>query len=354
VKNSGIDEIIAVVGYKKEGIMEHFKDYQDITITYVEQEKQLGTAHALLQAKKHIDEPFIVLAGDNIIDQKSIATLIREKSDYALLIKEHPHPSKYGVIFVENNRVKEIVEKPKEDIGRYISTGIYKLPQSIFSDIKELTSQGVYALSSVVQSLVEKGKTITTLTAQVWMDIVYPWDLLKVTEGMIHKTPAATGGTIEKGVTIKGSVSIGKDTNIYAGCYLVGPINIGEGCEIGPNACVFPSTTIGNNAVIHPFSEIRNSVIMEDVHIGSNSALSHSIIGRGSILGNNFSSISGKATVEIEGEYKKIDCIGAMIGEDCTIDSHVVVESGIIIGRKCMINPMKKITRNVPSESKVM
>ena len=54
VKNSGIDELIVVVGYKKERIMEHFKDYEGIKITYVVQDRQLGTAHALLQAKRHV------------------------------------------------------------------------------------------------------------------------------------------------------------------------------------------------------------------------------------------------------------------------------------------------------------
>ncbi|HUS98756.1 MAG TPA: nucleotidyltransferase family protein, partial [Candidatus Thermoplasmatota archaeon] len=50
-RKSGMNEIIVVVGYKKEVIMEHFKDYKNVKITYVTQDRQLGTAHALLQAK---------------------------------------------------------------------------------------------------------------------------------------------------------------------------------------------------------------------------------------------------------------------------------------------------------------
>ena len=354
VKNSGIDEIIVVVGYKKEVIMEYFKDYEDVDITYVVQDKQLGTAHALLQAKKHIKEPFIVLSGDNIVDQSSILKLIKNKSEYFILIKRHSHPSKYGVVFVEKNILKEIVEKPKEESGRFISTGIYKFPSSIFDDVEKLTSQGVYPLTSVVQSIVDQGKKIHTVVADLWMDVVYPWDLIHVNESMLRGTSASIGGVIEKGVTTKGSVSVGKNTTIYSGCYIVGPVVIGEGCEIGPNSCIFPSTTIGNNSVIHPFSEIRNSLVMDDIHIGSNSFISHSIIGKGSTIGNNFSGISGRATIEIEGEFKKLDNMGAMIGEDCTIGSNVVVEPGMIIGRRCTINPIKRVIKNVSSKSKVM
>jgi glucose-1-phosphate thymidylyltransferase len=355
VRKSGIEEIIVVVGYKKEVIMEYFKNYKNVKITYVTQDRQLGTAHALLQAKKYIKDSFIVLAGDNIIDSSSIAKLLKDKSEYSLLIEEHPHPSKYGVVFVENRGIRRIVEKPKEDIGKYISTGIYKLPRSVFTDIEQCTSEGAHALSSIIQSLVDKGKHINTIFAKSWMDIVYPWDLISVNEVMIQGTNESTSGVIEKGVTLKGSVSVGKDTKIYSGCYIVGPAVIGESCEIGPNVCIFPSTSIGNNTVIHSFSEIRSSVIMNDVHIASNSHISHSVIGKGCIIGNNFSTIAGKTTIEIENEFKRLETpIGAMVGEDCIIESHVVVNPGKIIGRKCIISPMKHIIKNIPSENKVM
>lgn len=354
VKKSGINEVIVVVGYKKEVIMDYFKDYKDVKISYVNQDKQLGTAHALLHTKNEIKNSFIALAGDNIIDDKSILKLIEDKSEYSLLIKENSQPSKYGVVFLEKGKLKEIVEKPKEELGKFISTGIYKLPKSIFNKIEDLSSNGIYDLSSVIQSTVQEKKTINTIIADSWMDIVYPWDLIKVNDEMINSNSFSLSGLIEKGVTIKGNVSVGKDTKIYSGSYIVGPVIIGNSCEIGPNACIFPSTSIGNNSVIHPSSEIRNSVIMDGSHIGSNSFISNTIVARGNIIRNSFSSIAGETTVEIEGEFKKINNLGAMIGEDCTIESHVIVDPGIIIGRKCNITPMKRIKENIPSNTKVM
>ena len=68
----------------------------------------------------------------------------------------------------------------------------------------------------------------------------------------------------------------------------------------------------------------------------------------------NFSSITGEATIETEDEFKKLKNIGTMIGEDCTIGSNVVVDPGVIIGRRCRIDSLKKISKNIPSESKVM
>jgi glucose-1-phosphate thymidylyltransferase len=301
-----------------------------------------------------VTDSFIVLSGDNIIDQKSIETLITEKSKYSILIKEHPHPSKYGVIFKEKNILKDIIEKPKEELGKFISTGIYKLPYSVFNNITKLTSHGVYALTSVIQSAINSGEKINTTPANFWMDIVYPWDLIQVNEALIQNASSSVGGVIEKNVTTKGIISIGKDTTIYSGCYIVGPVIIGEGCEIGPNVCIFPSTSIGDNCVIQPFSEIRNSLIMEDIHIGSHSFITHSIIAKGTTIGNNLSSIIGKKTIEIEGEYKQLENIGVMIGEDTSIGSNVVIEPGTVIGRKCEISSLKRITQNIPSNSKVI
>lgn len=354
VKTSGINEIILVVGYKKEVIMDYFKDYEDINITYVIQEKQFGTAHALLQTKDLIDGDFLVLSGDNIIDHRGIEKLLKEKSKYSMLIKEHVHPSKYGVVVVEKNILKEIVEKPSEEGEKFISTGIFKFPDSIFEKVEEITSQGVYELTDVIQLVVDRGEKIRSIRSDFWMDIVYPWDLLIVNERMLHTTKTSTSGVIENGVTMKGPISVGENTKIYAGSYISGPVVIGDGCEIGPNACIFPSTTIGNNAVVHPFSEIRNSVIMNDVHIGSNSFVSHSVIGRGSVIGGNFSSIAGKATIEIEEEFNKLDNIGVMIAEDCVIGSNVVVEPGMLIGRGCEISSLKRVMKNIASQSNVM
>ncbi|HHH79834.1 MAG TPA: hypothetical protein ENL13_02910, partial [Thermoplasmatales archaeon] len=146
----------------------------------------------------------------------------------------------------------------------------------------------------------------------------------------------------------------GKGSVIYAGSYIQGPVVIGEGCEIGPNACIFPSTVIGNNVVVHPFSEIRNSVLMDEVDIGSNAFISNSVVGRGNKIGSHFSTVAGKSTVEVEGEFKSLEKIGVIVGDDCNIRDHVVVEPGRIIGRKCMVDAFKHIIRDIPSETEVM
>jgi len=206
----------------------------------------------------------------------------------------------------------------------------------------------------VIQTLINRDESISTLSTNMWKDIIYPWDLIHVNATMIQQFPSKTAGTIEKGVTIKGPVHIGKDTTIYAGTYIAGPVVIGEGCEIGPNACIFPSTTIGDNSVIHPFCTIRDSVLMNDVRLGSNCFFAHSIIGKGTIINNSCSSVPGKTTVYVDDECTKLPILGAMIGDDCTLGSNIVIKPGCIIGRNCVIHPLTSITESIPSQTRVM
>jgi len=355
LKKSGISEIIIIVGYKKEVVMEYFKDFEGVDIDFVTQDKQLGTAHALMQAKEKVDGSFLVIAGDNIIDHSSILKVVDVDSEYCVLIKKHVHPSKYGVVEFENNFLKNLVEKPEETFDEcFISTGVYKFPFSVFEKIESLLSTGVMDLSSFVQSLIKDGKNISVVKADIWMDIVYPWDIVDVNEVFIQDFAGSVGGKIEKNVVIKGDVSVGKDTVIHSGCYIVGPVVIGKGCEIGPNCCIFPSTVIGDNTVIRPFSEIRNCVVMEDVHVGSKSFLTHSSIGRSCFLGDNFSNILGKKTVEVEDDFVKLNDVGVIVGENSEVGSHVVVEPGIVVGRNCRVSSLKKISENVESNCRVM
>ncbi|MDG6229596.1 MAG: sugar phosphate nucleotidyltransferase, partial [Candidatus Thermoplasmatota archaeon] len=241
VLSNGIDEIILVVGYKKEAIMDYFKDYKDIHLTYVIQDKQLGTAHALYQVQDHIDGSFLVLPGDNIIDGRDIAQLIQKNADYAIMVKEHTQPSKYGMVSIKGGLLDQFIEKSKDEHSHIISTGIYKFPSFVFKEIEQIISQGDYALSSVIQSLIEKKQEIHTIQAELWRDVIYPWDLLDVNDVMLRTIPSSIQGIIEKSVTMKGPVYIGEHTQVHSGTYIVGPVVIGKHCEIGPNVCIFPS-----------------------------------------------------------------------------------------------------------------
>jgi Nucleoside-diphosphate-sugar pyrophosphorylase involved in lipopolysaccharide biosynthesis/translation initiation factor 2B, gamma/epsilon subunits (eIF-2Bgamma/eIF-2Bepsilon) len=77
LRDAGIKNITMIVGYQKEAVMEHFKDGKNlgVNITYVTQEKRLGTAHAIGQVANMVEDDndtIIVTNGDIILENELI------------------------------------------------------------------------------------------------------------------------------------------------------------------------------------------------------------------------------------------------------------------------------------------
>jgi len=356
---NALNEITMVVGYKKERIMSHFEDGGEwgVKIKYVEQKRRVakaGTAYALSMAKKSVKGDFLMLPGDNIIGAGVIADLIKAPGKYRLVITESDMPSKYGVVELSGKVIRNIVEKPEQHMGNLISTGIYKFSDDIFKVVDEVMKEGKYDLTSVLQSMIPKTKVTAVKTKGLWNDVVYPWDMLELNALALRKCPAITSGRIDKNVTIKGPVGIGEGTIIRSGTHIMGPVVIGEGCEIGPSVCIYPSTSIGDNVRIGPFSVVEHSILMNDVTLGSGSHLSHSVLAEGVETGPQFCASEDEAGMRIEGEFTKVDRLGALVGNRTVIGGQVSVKAGSIIGSRCRINTQTRIDGNIEDKTRVM
>src|SRR3989339_1496992 len=96
-----VDEVILVVGYKKEMIKKEFGNkHKNIKLIYVEQKEQLGTAHALSFAEPYIKNKFILMMGDDIYSRWDIKNCI--KYQYSILATIVKDPQNFGVITEKN------------------------------------------------------------------------------------------------------------------------------------------------------------------------------------------------------------------------------------------------------------
>ena len=347
---NGVHQIAVVVGYKKEQVQDYFGSGEKlgVEIDYIVQKQQLGTAHALLQARDMVGDRFLVLPGDNIIEANTIAPLVEAKPSI-ILVKKQANISKYGVVTVRRRMIEDIMEKPHETASRLVNTGIYALNRDVFEFM-----DGETELPTVLSNMIGRGSKIAAQeTEDTWLDAVYPWDILRLNDVALSSISSGIAGTVEKGVTIKGAVCIGRGTVIRAGCYLVGPLVIGENSEIGPYTCIFPATSIGDYVTISPFSNIRNSAIGNGVRIGPGSTLEDSIVDRGSVIGGHFSAYGGKAVIEVEGEYHTVDT-GVVVGEYCAIGNNVIARSGVILGNLAKIDTLNVLSGKIPDQSLVM
>jgi glucose-1-phosphate thymidylyltransferase len=346
---NGIRDIVLVVGYRKEQVYDYFGSGEQfgVEIRYVTQAQQLGTAHALMQVKKLVKDEFLVLPGDNLIEAPTIADFTAIEPP-AVLVKRVGDPTRYGVVNIEGDEVKGIVEKPAVAGSNLVNTGIYAFTKDVFQ-----FTDDVLNIPDVLNNMVAEGYSIKAMeTAHTWLDVVYPWDVISLNDAILQKIETGLGGTIEDGVVIKGKVMVGEGTVIRAGSCIYGPAVIGRGCDIGPHVCVMPSTSIGDNVVIASFTQVKNSVIGDDVNMGPGCFISDSVIDKGCVIKGRFTALGGPSEVMVSGEKPSIN-VGVIMGEDCKIESNVTVQPGVIVGNSCQVQLMKLLSGRLPDRSLV-
>jgi glucose-1-phosphate thymidylyltransferase long form len=182
----GADELLVVVGYMKETIIEHYGDeYEGIPITYAHQREQTGLAHALLTVEEHIDDDFMLMLGDNIFRanlQDVVNRQQEERADAAFLVEEVPweEASRYGVCDTNKyGEIVEVVEKPDDPPSNLVMTGFYTFTPAIFHacHLVQPSDRGEYEISDAVDLLIHSGRTIDALRMDGWrVDVGYPED----------------------------------------------------------------------------------------------------------------------------------------------------------------------------------
>jgi len=341
---NGIRDIVVVVGYRKEQVT-RFLNGLDVPIEVVVQEKQLGTAHALQCAESKITGDFLVLPGDNYIDPQSIARI--KDIPNAILVKEHPNPSNFGVVLLKNGLVTDIVEKPEHSPSFMVSTGIYSLKKSFFSGIRGND------ITDAIPAMIAAGEEIRAIPADDWQDAIFAWDLLKMNRRLLKNLPMAREGTASRQTTIQGPVSIGKGTTIGPNTVITGPAVIGNDCTIGPNCVILPNTSIGSRVILDPFTMIGDAIIMDDTVIGSHTRIIDTVAGERCTLADHTSVSTAVGLMDIEGCTIRSE-FGAVLGDKVTSGPFTAYKN-CVVGNNVTIEGQVNITsRTIPDGSMVI
>jgi UDP-N-acetylglucosamine diphosphorylase/glucosamine-1-phosphate N-acetyltransferase len=344
LQKNGIQEIIVVVGYRKEQVT-RFLNGLEVPIEVVVQSKQLGTAHALQCAESKIKGDFLVLPGDNYIDPQSIARVMDTPN--AILVKEHPNPSNFGVVLLNNGLVTDIVEKPDHAPSFMVSTGIYSLKKNFFSSIRGND------ITDAISVMIRAGELIKAVPADDWQDAIFAWDLLKMNRRLLSSLPQAREGTVSRQTIIHGPVRVGKGTTIGPNTVITGPVVIGNDCTIGPNCCIMPNTSIGSRVNLDPFIFLGDAIIMDDTSIGSHSRIIDTVVGERCTLADHTSVSTVAGLMEIEGCAIRSE-FGTVLGDNVTSGPFTVYKN-CVIGNNVTIEGQENIiSRNIPDGSMVI
>lgn len=143
---AGIKDIIIVTGGNSSGdflrLLKNGKEFGLRRLHYTYQEGEGGIAEALGLAEEFAEgERVVVILGDNIFEDDLtiyINSFEKQKQGAKILLKEVPYPERFGVAEINDNKVVNIIEKPKSPKSNYAVTGIYMYDQKVFSIIKTL------------------------------------------------------------------------------------------------------------------------------------------------------------------------------------------------------------------------
>ncbi len=178
--DAGIEEILIVTGGNNAGdflrLLGNGKEFGLKHLNYTYQEGEGGIAEALGLAEYYVDgDSVVVILGDNIIEKNiraAVENFKKQGSGAKILLQKVADPGRFGVAELEGNRVKQIVEKPKEPKSDLIVTGIYMYDSEVFKIIKTLkpSDRGELEITDVNNAYIERGQMTFEILDGWWTD----------------------------------------------------------------------------------------------------------------------------------------------------------------------------------------
>lgn len=174
---AGVDDIVVVVGYRGEDIVDYYgDDFRGVSLTYAWQTEQLGLGHAVSTAEAHVSGDVVVWNGDNVGEVNLSETVEHHRRTDAattLLVDEVSRErAGEGAVFVlEDDELVGLVEKPDEPPSTVIPRGVYVFSERIFDALAgvEPSARGEYELTDAIDALFDEAARVEVVDLEGWL-----------------------------------------------------------------------------------------------------------------------------------------------------------------------------------------
>jgi len=366
--------------------------------TFVLQEEQLGTGHAVLQAREILQDRadhVLVLNGDMpLLATETLRSLADAHEDHSatitLLTCALEDPMGFGrILRDEKGSVVGIIEEheatPEQQAISELNAGVYcfeavwlwqALPRL------PLSSKGEYYLTDAVRMAVGEHREVQAIAVpdvQEALGINDRGHLARV-EAVVRQL--ICGALMCDGVTlidpastyVDAGVVVGQDTIIYPNSHLLGSTTVGSNSLIGPNTIIRDSTigdgcrleasviegaTVEDDVSIGPFAHLRKGAhLATGVHMGNFGEVKNAYLGPEAKMGH-FSYVgdamvgaranigAGTITCNYDGVKKNL----TVIEEDAFIGSDTMLVAPVKVGARARTGAGSVVTRDIPADS---
>lgn len=392
---AGASEVCVVVGHQSAMVKAVIKDKYD-NVSFAVQKEQLGTGHAVMQAKDFIQSGnILVLCGDTpLIKGETIKAICdvheSQGNDATVVSMIADNPTGYGRIIRNGDAFAKIVEQKdandEEKAVKEVNTGVYifkaEALNKAFESLTNNNAQGEYYLTDTLEILLSAGKKIGGYAISDNDEIrgindrVQLNEAEKIMQKRINEYHMRNGVTmrnpesvyIEDGVeigndteicqnvTIKSGTKIGSDCVIGSGSMLDRAVihdgvdvlssvilesEVDEGTHVGPFAYIRPNCHVGKEVKVGDFVELKNSNIDDGTKISHLTYIGDSDVGKRVNFG------CGTVTCNYDGKKK----YRTTIGDDCFVGCNTNFVSPINVGDGVYIAAGSTITEDIPENS---
>ncbi len=372
------ERTVIVTGHGAEAVA-RVAEAEDENASIAVQEEQLGTAHAVAQARAALEGfqgDVVVLYGDTpFLQTDTLERMIeaRAKNDLVILGFEAADPARYGRLVMNGDILERIVEfKDASDEERAITfcnSGLLACDsETLFSLIDAVgndNASGEYYLTDVVEIARSRGLNVTAVacdeaqtlgvnsrTDLAAADAVFQAQarsalldlgitlMAPETVYLAADTVIGRDTVIEPNVVFGPGVTVESGATIRAFSHLEG-CHVSRGSVVGPYARLRPGTELAENAKIGNFVEIKNAEIAEGAKVNHLSYIGDASVGAATNIG------AGTITCNYDGVMKH----KTTIGENVFIGSNTMLVAPVTLGDGAMTATGTVVTKDIEPDA---
>lgn len=404
--SAGIKQIAVVVGYLENQVRHALFGIDGAHITFVRQDEQAGTAHALLCAidelgDEQIGERFLVAYGDLVIADGWAQEMIRrhESTQPIASALVQPigqlDPREWICASVKDGKLANILGHPRSGVThRLVGAFIFhrdaikyiRANPGIMRSVQVGVMPPVEAeLAQSLQMMIECGEEVQAVEAFGFaVDLDKPWHLIEATmhvvremssrleRSIIHPSAKVSDGAevmgnivvedncvIGKGVVIQGDAWIGSGTSITTGAILRGRNIIGRNCRVRDYCLLGSNSVLGDGCILGHAAEF-DGIAFDGVYFYHYCEVAGVVgssvdIGAATVCGTlRFDDLEKVHTVRSRKEIPHIGANATYIGDYCRTGVNAIIMPGCKIGCYSIVGPGVVLYEDLPPRTLVL